>query len=388
MTKVHPPQQQAIRPTPFHGAAAACSLTNAWRRWGDYTIADVYTTVDQEYDALRQHAGLMDLSPLRKIHVSGADAQSFLNRLLTRNVAALALRRSCNSVFCDDAGHVIGLAHLLRLNVDKYEILTEENHATWFWNSSAGYENLHLEVVTHEQGIVGLFGKRATDILAFAGISGAGDLDISAHDSFMVQRVKLRVMKTTSLGETGYFLSVDPKDALFIWELLMRAGQSHGAAPVGWRAQDICRIESGMLRAGTDFIGANDACHGNRPRTPYELGLADSVDLEKDHFVGLRALTMGVERPGRTCQVGLRVEGVEPITGGRILRQDQLIGVVTSSAWSPRLGYVVALATVTGGHEAPGQDVEVEYSTLVELEPQIWSLKAQIIEKPFYNNTL
>ncbi len=375
------PWQEAVRPSPFHGAAASHSLTNEWLRRGAYTVADVYSTVEQEYDALRAGAGLVDHSPLNKVRISGKNARPFLNRLLTGNADDLPLRQSLSSLFCNDAGHVIGLARLLRVHVEEYHLYTEENHTSWLWDTAKGYNDIQIDNFTHDTGVLGIFGRQAADILLAAGADGAEELEPSHHDAFMLRQARLRILKTMLMGEPGYYLYVDPKDALLVWETLMKAGEAHGLAPVGRRAQDICRIEAGELRAGTDFIGALEAVHGNRPRSPFECGLDALVDLEKDHFVGLRALSHGAHNQKRTSIVCLRVEGTEAVTGARILSNGQLIGVVTSSAWSPSLGHVAALATVAAGNARPGEVVQIEFFTTNELEPETRKLEAIIVEK-------
>ncbi len=388
MNKALTPWQEAVRPSPFHGAAASHSLTNEWLRWGEYTIADLYSTVEQEYDALRTHAGLIDLSPLHKVRISGKEACSYLNRLLTYKADDLPIRQACFSPFCDDAGHVIGLARLLRVHVDEYHLYTDENHDAWLWDTAQGYDDVQIDTFTHDVGVLGLFGNRSQDVLMALGIEEVEDLEISHHDEFIFQRVRIRILKTVSMGELGYYLNVDPKNSLLVWETLIREGEAYGLAPVGRRVQDICRIEAGELRAGADFIGAHQARYGNRPRTPFELGLAAWVELEKGYFVGSRALSHGDQHPSRTAVVGLHIEGTEPLTGGRILSKGQLVGIVTSCAWSPRMGHVVALATVASKYVEPGQELQIEYSTLTELEPEVWSREARIVEKPFYTNGL
>ena len=98
---------ELVRPTPFHKAAAAMSKTNAWTASGSFTVAETYTTLDEEYQAIRRAVGVCDYSPLMKYRVSGNDASAYLNRLLTRNIEPLKINQSAFSPYCDDRGHVI-----------------------------------------------------------------------------------------------------------------------------------------------------------------------------------------------------------------------------------------------------------------------------------------
>src|SRR5271167_3525770 len=132
--------RQPLQHTPFHQRARALSLVDSFIAWSGYTTVDVFTTVEQEYFAIRNATTLYDLTPMVKYRVAGPDAMEYLNRLVTRNLAHLTADRVAYCVWCDDAGHMLDDGTVFRLGEHEYRLCTAERQLDWLLDSAIGFD--------------------------------------------------------------------------------------------------------------------------------------------------------------------------------------------------------------------------------------------------------
>ena len=123
--------KQPLLETPFHARTRALSQVDSFVAWAGYTTVDVFTTVEQEYFAIRNGTTLYDLTPMVKYRITGPDAEAYLNRLLTRDVAKLKPNRVQYCVWCNDAGHLIDDGTLFRLGEREFRLCTAERQIDW-----------------------------------------------------------------------------------------------------------------------------------------------------------------------------------------------------------------------------------------------------------------
>ena len=124
-----PPDLHFRRPlltTPFHERARSLCQVDRFIPWSGYTTVDVFTTMEQEYFAIRNAATLYDLTPMVKYRIAGRDAQAYLNRLVTRDIAKLGINRVAYAVWCDDEGQLIDDGTVFRLGECEYRLCTAE----------------------------------------------------------------------------------------------------------------------------------------------------------------------------------------------------------------------------------------------------------------------
>ena len=383
MTNALPPWKDHILPTPLHSAAADVAVSNEWQIWGSYSVARTYTSWHDEYDAIRRHAGLSELTPSVRYKIDGVDAGAYLNRLVTRDIALMPAGMLCVSPLCDDHGHVIDIARLERVDDNTYYLCPSAPLLPWLLDSAFGFEVVTITDVTGQDVILGLTGVASCAVLLLAGVKGIERLKPNHIGIYKMRDAVIVVARTGALGEMAYELRIIPRDALMVWDRLLRVGTPLGLKPVGMQARDMCRIEYGDLAFGQDYIGALAAQFGNRPRTPYELGLAAQVDMEKDFFIGKRALRYAAQKT-RTKIAAFLCEGLDSVDHAKVLKQDRLIGTVTSSCWSPKVKSVIALATVTDTTLADGQTVSIDMPVVRELEPDHLTQTARVTQSPFY----
>jgi aminomethyltransferase len=384
--RLPPHFRQPLLPTPFHDRARALSQVDSFVPWSGYTTVDVFTTVEQEYFAIRNAASVYDLTPMVKYRITGTDALRYLNRLVTRDVSKLRVNRVTYCVWCDDHGHVIDDGTIFRLGENEYLMCTAERQIDWLLDSARGFEVGVVEV-TEEIAALAMQGPTSCAILKRLGLNGVEQLKPFELGHFEATGLRLTVSRTGFTGDLGYELWINPGDALRLWDTLMTVGRSRGIRAIGSRALNLARIEAGFLAPNVDFISAEKTLRVGRSRSPFELGLGWLVDFEKGHFTGRRAL-LDEQRRGPVRQlVGLDIEGNKPAVNA-LLYADRAgrkeVGNVSSALWSPTCKRNLALAMVDAPRITPGSVVWAEIYLNRELVWERRMCRATVVQRPFF----
>jgi aminomethyltransferase len=389
LTESEPHYRRPLLPTPFHERSRALSQVDSFIPWAGYTTVDVFTTVEQEYFAIRNAASLYDLTPMVKYRIAGADALRFLNRLLTRDIAKLRPGRVAYGVWCNDAGHLIDDGTVFCLGEGEYRLCTAERQLDWLLDSAIGFD-VGISEVTEDVAALALQGPTSYSVLRKAGVAGVERLKPFELGQFVLPAAgdaRLMVSRTGFTGDLGYELWMEPKDAERVWDALIEAGQTRGIRPVGSRALNIARIEAGFLLPNVDFVPAERTVFIGTERSPLELGLAWLVDFAKGHFTGRRALLAEQRRGARRRLVGLDVEGTKPAYNALLYADPSLrrqAGSVTSAVWSPTTKRNLALAMMDAPHFGTGGTLWAEIYLNRELVWERRVVRARVVERPFF----
>ena len=382
LTETEPHYRQPLLRTPFHERMRAYSQVDSFIPWSGYSTVDVFSTVDQEYFAIRNGASLYDLTPMVKYRISGPDATRFLDRLVTRSIAKLRSGRVAYAVWCDDAGRLIDDGTVFRLAEQEYRLCTGERQLDWLLDSSIGFD-VRVAEVTAEIAALALQGPCSCWILKALGLEGIETLAPFEHRTFGATMVS----RTGFTGDLGYELWVDPADAERLWDALMEAGRVRTIRPVGSRALNIARLEAGFLLPNVDFVSSAHTLRNGTARSPLELGLGWCVDFGKGHFTGRRSLLAEQSCPPRRRLAGLDVDGTKPAHNA-LLYADRSgrreIGSVTSAAWSPTCKRNIALAMLEAPHFETGREVWAEIYLNRELTWERRMVRARVVERPFF----
>ena len=378
--------RQVALPTPFHSRTAALCQTNEWVRWAGYTTVNVFQDVELEYFAIRNQATLFDLSPLCKYAVYGADAEAYLNRLVTRDVRKLKPGRVAYVIWCDDDGHVIDDGTLFRLPSGAFRLCSQEHQYGWLRDSAMGFDVVVEDVSERVVGLA-LQGPTSCALLKRAGAAGVETLRPFALRQFELDGLDVTVSRTGFTGDLGYELWVRPELAEPLWDRLWQAGSDFGLRAVGSAALDLARIEAGFPMTSADFLSSLQVLRRNRGRTPFELGLERLVDFEKGHFTGRRALLAAQRNGPRFRLVGLEIEGNKPAAGSLVYHGRKTeVGHVTSALWSPTCKRNLALATLSAPYGASqNEDLWVEIYSNKELKWDRVMARCRSVERPFFN---
>ena len=385
--------------TPFHPRTFALCESLNYRDWsGYYTVSSYETHHEHEYNAIRNAAALIDISPLFKYVVTGRDAARLVDRVITRDVSRLKVGQVVYTPWCDEEGMVIDDGTVARLAEDQFRWTAADPNLRWLAKNAIGMD-VRIDDVSERVAALALQGPMAARVLR-----DCADVDISALRYFHVTSgriagARVDISRTGYTGDLGYEIWMETTRALDVWDALMVAGAPFDIKPAGMLALDIARVEAGLLLIDVDFNGAKKAMIPDQKYTPYQLGLDRLVSLEKGSFVGKPALIAERSRGPRRKIVGLEVDwrevellydhvGLAPVAPAiasraavPVTRDDHWIGRATTTAWSPTLKRLIALATIDEPHFAHGTRVNIE----VTVEGVRHFVGAHVVPTPFFN---
>jgi aminomethyltransferase len=372
--------------TPFASRLAELQQVDSFIPWAGYSTVDVFSTVEQEYFAVRNATSLFDLSPMVKYRIAGPGATGYLNRLVTRDVAKLRPGRVAYTVWCDDEGHVIDDGTIFRLGDQEFRICTAERQLDWLLDSAIGFDVV-IEEVTEQIAALAVQGPTSAWVLRQFGLDGVEKLKPFDLAQLRTERGELMVSRTGFTGDLGYELWMPLDRALPVWDGLMAAGRTRGIRAIGSQALNMVRIEAGFILPNVEFVSALHTVRTGRDRSPFELGLAWLVDLKKGHFTGRRALLAEHLRGPRRQLVGLDIDGNKPAHNA-LLYADRAgkceVGFITSALWSPTCKRNIALAMLDAPHIALGSEVYAEIYLNRELVWERRMCHARVVERPFF----
>jgi aminomethyltransferase len=377
---------QPLLKTPFHARARELSQVDSFIPWAGYSTVDVFTTMEQEYFAIRNATTLFDLTPMVKYRIVGPDALPYLNRLMTRDLRKLKPDRVAYCVWCNDAGHLIDDGTVFRLGENEYRLCTAERQIDWLLDSAIGFD-VSISEITEEIAALAVQGPTSYAVLKSAGLDGIEKLKPFEIGYYTLGGHAVMASRTGFTGDLGYEVWMDPDAAEPVWDALMAAGRTRGIRAIGSQALNVARIEAGFVMPNIDFVSAEHTIRTGRDRSPLELGLAWLVDFDKGHFTGRRALVAEVKRGPIRQLVGLDIAGNKPAHNALLYTAKdgkREIGNITSAIWSPTCKRNIALAMVDAPYFQTGKTVWAEIYLNRELVWERRMSRAEIVERPFF----
>lgn len=385
--------------TPFHKRTLPLCHSLNYRDWaGYYTVSAYESHHEHEYNAIRNGAALIDVSPLFKYIVSGPDAAALVDRVITRNARAMSVGQVFYTPWCDERGRVLDDGTVTRLAEDRFRWTAAEPNLRWLHEQSAGL-HVTIEDVSEAVAALALQGPTSRRLLSALGVPNLDALKYFRMCEARIGGCKVEISRTGYTGDLGYEIWMDRGNALKVWDALTAEGPSHGLRPVGMLALDVARVEAGLLLIDVDFFSARKAVTNAQFYSPYELGLGRLVDLTKERFVGRAALIAEHARVPKRRIVGLAFDwpsverlyeavGLPPMaqaTASRVAVPvfvgGTQIGRMTSSTWSPVLKQMIGIATVNAAHATTGTRIDVEHTVDVVRH----RVPATVVPMPFFN---
>lgn len=385
MTDIDPYAGERPKLSPFHPRQAALNIRDAWGVWNGYKFANYYYDAEYEYFCVRNQCGTYDICPMQKYEISGPDAETMLNRMVTRDVRKLPVNRVAYAVWCTDAGRIIDDGTIFRLAEDHFILKCGSPCSAWLRKSAFGFDNVTITDITDALAGLALQGPTSCAVLKKMGLGGIENAKPFDILHFPFRDETLRVSRTGFTGELGYELWIRRELALELWDSLYAAGEDYGIQPYGEYATNMARLEAGFIMPYLDFTEALKTVHFQHDQTPFELQLGWLVDFDKPHFNGRKALFEEQQRGPAWQLVRLDIEGNWPAEGAIIYdtekcRQD--IGYVTSAMWSPAVKANIALAMIRT--QFLDGDIWVEIYKAKDLRPYRRMARAKIISKQFW----
>lgn len=388
-----------LKTTPFHARTARLVQGQTWRRWSGYAAASCYEfTHDREYAAIRSAAALIDVSPLCKYRITGADATRLLDRIVTRDVPKARPGQVLYTSWCDGHGKVIDDGTICRLGEQDYRVTSAEPSLRWLHRNAFGMR-VAIEEISEALGALALQGPLSRSVLNAVARDPVDTLGYFRAMDNRIAGVDLQVSRTGYTGDLGYELWIPADGALAVWDALMAAGRDYGIMPAGIWALDVARIEAGLVMLDVDYHSAHRAVIEAQKSTPFELSLDWSVALDKAPFNGRRALLAEKDRGPAWRFVGIEVDwdsfealysavGLAPAIPAvawrasvPIYREGRQVGYASSGCWSPLLKKYLVLAHLAAPHFAPDTPVEIE----VTVEHRRLRADARVRKLPFFD---
>lgn len=343
-----------------------------------YDMPLQYSGIRDEHVAVRERAGVFDVSHMGEVIVNGSGAADFVQRLVTNDVSRLAPDQAMYSVMCNDGGGIVDDVIVMRGSRENHYMIvvnasTREKDVAWMVEHAGS--GVELRDVSDELALIAVQGPRAVDVVEPLARLDGGGRSLRELRPFFASGASLagvtdartqRVSRTGYTGEDGFEIYVDSSCAGQVWDALLEAGASNGMVPAGLGARDTLRLEAGLRLYGQDMDDDTD---------PYSCGLGWTVKLDKGDFVGAGALRRLRESPPRRF-VGLRLNPRSIARHGQPVVQDgREVGVVTSGTFGFTVGTPVATASVEPGFKKDG-DVAVDIRGTVA--------PAEVVPLPFY----
>jgi aminomethyltransferase len=345
----------ATKETAFYPRLKA--LTDEWMDLFGYWAPTVVTDTEAEYRAVRETAGLMDFSMLRKIDIDGAEAPDFVNTIVTRDISKLDPGRIAYGALTDENGKMVDdCTCMLRAsnrirgirfcgaNDRDYEIFTDK-----------APPEITVREFTDEMPHLCVQGPKSREILqaiANQDLANAAFPYYTCRFDVEIAGVPIFMTRLGYTAELGYELWVEADRALELWDALLEAGEPHGMKVIGMTALDLFRIEGGFIIGGVEY---------DSMVSPYECGLGWSVELDKGEFQGREALARDREETRLRLTSVVLESGSDEASGGAIGVDGEEVGLVTQAVASPYLGgKTLGLAKIRKDLNNPGQNIEVQ----------------------------
>jgi aminomethyltransferase len=384
--------------TAFHARTSRLNEKMSWGEWSGYFAAQVYADFhDIEYNAIREAAALVDVTPLYKYVVSGPDATALANRVTTRNAEKMGIDRIVCTPWCDERGKVIDDGTVQRRGANEYFWTSADPSFRWLHLNAHGLDVSIADVSELVAGLA-LQGPRSRDIL-----EAATKQDWSGVRYFHGRRTEIGgvdayVSRTGYTGDLGYEIWVDGEAALDLWDALWEVGEAYQLRPAGIRALDVSRVEAGLILIEAEYTSARHAICAEQEYSPFEIGLGRLVDFGKDEFVGRRALELEQARGGPSRRlVGLEIDwgGIEelfaehdqpPAVSAAVQRDavplfagGRQVGRATSIVWGPTIKKMVGFGSVPPSRATVGTRMSVEWT----VEGERGTVDATVVDVPF-----
>lgn len=342
--------------------------------FGGWELPVQFSGIVKEHEAVRQQAGLFDVSHMGEFTVEGTDAEHFLQQVTTNDVSRLEKGQAQYTLLCYPDGGVVDDLLIYKRGEGRYMLVVNASNIDkdWEWLQQHLTGNVSMHNISDDTALLALQGPAAADILA-----SSSTLEPASLQSFRftedveVAGQKALVSRTGYTGEDGFELYLPVQNAPEVWKALLTAGEPHGLLPAGLGARDTLRFEAKLALYGQELSSSI---------SPLEAGLGYFVKWDKGDFVGRDALLAQKENG-----VPRKLVGVEMIDRGiprphyPVYAEGVQIGEITTGTQSPTLKRNLGLALIDSRYTAVGTPLEIEIRSKL--------LKAEVVPAPFYKRS-
>src|SRR5437879_6935402 len=353
---------------------------------------------EHEYNAIRNSAALIDISPLFKYRVTGRDATKFVNRVISRDINKVAVDQVIYCCWCDGEGKVVDDGTITRLGENDYRWTAADASLRWFQQNALGLD-VRIEDISEKVAALALQGPTSGKLLTVAAEANITNLKYFRVTHGKIAGVPVDISRTGYTGDLGYEIWIPWNDAVKVWDALAEKGRQFDLHAAGMLALDIARVEAGLLLIEVDYTSSKKALIPSQKFSPYELGFGRMVHLEKETFVGKAALERAQKQGVARQLVGLEVDwtevedryekfGLTPAAPSQASRVpvpvylgEKQVGKATTTTWSPVLKKLIALASVDTEHSKIDTKLQME----ITIEAMRQRVTARVVKMPFFS---
>lgn len=355
------------------------ALYNAHVRYGgkivDYSgwaLPVQYEGLTTEHEAVRNNAGLFDVSHMGEVEVKGSQATNYVQNLVTNDISAMNEHQIIYSLMCYPNGGIVDDLLVYKYTNDYYMLVINaantDKDIQWMKDNVGSYD-VEINNISPNVSEVALQGPKAEEIL-----QQLTDTDLSEIPFFYfkedvnISGKKCLVSRTGYTGEDGFEIYMEHEDAEYLWDKILEAGKDKGIKPAGLGCRDTLRFEANLPLYGNEL---------SPEITPLEAGLGFFVKLNKPNFIGKEALEKQKAEGLKRKVVGFEmIEPGIPRHGYDVLADGKVIGFVTTGYNSPTLKKNIGFAMV-----------DIKYSeldTTIEIQIRKRTAKAKVVSRKFY----
>ena len=322
--------------------------------FGGWELPVEYSGILTEHEAVRNKAGLFDVSHMGEILVTGKDAENYIQNIVTNDISTMENNQIYYSLMCYEDGGIVDDLLIYKYNTEKYFLVINASNTDkdyeWFVEHKFG--DVNVENVSSQYAEVALQGPNAQAILQKLTAKNLDEIKFFYFsDDVQINGINALVSRNGYTGEDGFEIYVTPEDGPKLWDILLTEGKSLGLVPAGLGSRDTLRFEVCLPLYGQEI---------SKDITPLEAGLGFFVKLKKDNFIGKDALEKqkaeGLKR---------KLVGFEMIDRGiarshyEVFADEKNIGFVTTGTFSPTLKKNIGLALIDASYATEGNQIEV-----------------------------
>lgn len=329
----------------------------------------------KEHKAVREVAGVFDVSHMGEIIIEGPDAVKYADFLVTNDVTHLKPGQACYTPMCNENGGILDDLIVYKITTEKIMMVVNaantDKDYKWITSHASDFD-VEIRDVSNDYALIAFQGPKSEELLQALSSVRLSTIPYYSFTYGRISGVPCMISRTGYTGEDGFEFYVDPEAAVILWRRLHDIVKTSGGALCGLGARDLLRLEAGYLLYGNDM---------DESTTPLEAGLSWTVKFEKGTFIGKEAL---LEKKKKGLEKRLRGIVVEdkgiPRPGDSIVVSNEEVGTITSGGFSPMLGKGIALAYLKIEYAKEGTDVRVVTKRK--------ELKARVTKPSFYRGSV
>ncbi len=327
--------------------------------FGGFDMPVSYTGIKQEHTAVREKAGLFDVSHMGELFINGPESLKLIQKVTINDASILVPGKAQYSAMCYEDGGIVDDLIVYMLSEDEYMFVVNASNIEkdWNWINKHNDCEAELENRSEEIALLALQGPESVNILSDLTDRNLSEIKFySFATGSVADKSDVIISATGYTGEKGFELYIDTNkaDPLPIWDQIMKAGSSHGLEPAGLGARDTLRLEMGFALYGNDITADTH---------PLEARMEWLTKLDKDNFIGKDALIEAKKNGLKRKLIGFEIDQPRkvPRSGYEILNtSEETIGFVTSGTQSVTLGKGIGMGYVSIPFAEPGSTVFIQ----------------------------